>query len=153
VLHVSLDCACHSGDAGHGQQQTVPFQPQLRGVVRIHGRADDRDLWWIVVGSVAFPRDSGMVWLMAIAGSLFTLLVVWLLRDRPEGSLRESFAWLSRKPAEAPVDYEPKVKRAERVRYGTNRPPTAEELRDLKDGDRNWVPSNTPAGQRRPRRK
>lgn len=107
----------------------------------------------IVVGSVAFPRDSGTVWLVAIAGSLFTLLIVWLLRDRPAGSLRESFAWLSRKPAEAPVDYEPKAKRAERVRYGTNRPPTAEELRDLKDGDRNWVPSNTPAGQRRPRRK
>jgi hypothetical protein len=106
----------------------------------------------IVVGSVAFPRNTGIVWLVAIAGFIFTLMMVWLLRDRPTGSLRESFAWLSRKPAEAPLDYEPKAKRPERVRYGTNRPPTAEELRDMKDGDRNWVPSNTPAGQRRPRR-
>jgi len=107
----------------------------------------------IVVGSVAFPREPGMVWLVAIAGSIFTLLMVWLLRDRPNGSLRDSFAWLSRKPVDGQVDYEPQVKHAGRVRYGTNRPPTAEEVRDLKDGDRNWVPSNTPAGQRRPRRK
>jgi hypothetical protein len=107
----------------------------------------------IVAGSAAFPRQPGMVWLIAIGGAILSLLIVWLLRDRPDGSLRDSFAWLSRKPREASIDYQPQVKRPDRVRYGTNRPPTAEELRDMKEGDRNWVPSNTPAGNRRPRRK
>lgn len=107
----------------------------------------------LVIGSAMFPRDTGRVWVGVIAGSIVTLLLIWLLRDRPDGTLRDSFAWLSRKPAEASVDYEPQLKQVKRVRYGTNRPPTAEELRDLKEGDRNWVPSNTPAGQRRPRRK
>lgn len=103
----------------------------------------------IIVGSVAFPRDPGTVWAVAGGGFLLILLLVWLLRDRPQGSLRERFNWLSRPPAEAPLDYQPEVKRPERVRYGTNRPPTADEIRDLKEGDRNWVPSNTPAGRRR----
>jgi hypothetical protein len=107
----------------------------------------------IVVGSVAFPRDPGTVWLVAGGGFLFILLMVWLLRDRPQGTLRESFSWMSRRSSEPSVDYEPRVIKAERSRYGTNRPPTAEEIRDLKEGDRNWVPSNTPAGQRRRRRK
>jgi len=107
----------------------------------------------IVVGSVAFPRDPGAVWICAGAGFLFILLLVWLLRDKPQGTMRESFGWLSRRKAEPMVDYQPKLQRADRPRYGTNHPPTADEIRDLKDGDRNWVPSNTPAGRRHQRRK
>lgn len=107
----------------------------------------------IVVGTLSLPHQPGTVWGVAGGGFLFILLMVWLLRDRPQGSLRENLKWLSKRPVEAPLDYQPEVKRPERVRYGTNRPPTAEELRDLKEGDRNWVPSNTPAGQRRRRSK
>lgn len=107
----------------------------------------------IMVGSVAYPSDPWTVWGIGIGGAVLILVLVWLLRDRPENTLRESFGWLSRREPEPKVDYEPKVIRAERVRYGTKRPPTAEEVRDLKDGDRNWVPANTSAGQRRKRRK
>ena len=107
----------------------------------------------IVVGSVAFPRDPGTVWLAAGGGFVIILLLVWVLRDKPQGTQREMFSWLSRRKAEQPLDYEPKLRRENRPRYGTNRPPTVDEIRDLKEGDRNWVPSNTPAGRRHQRRK
>lgn len=107
----------------------------------------------IMVAYSAFSADPWTVWGIGICAALLILLMNWLLRDRPAGTLRESFGWLSQKNPEPKIDYEPKLVRAERVRYGTKRPPTAEEIRDLKEGDRNWVPSNTPAGNRRKRRK
>lgn len=107
----------------------------------------------LVVGAIAFPRDPGIVWLLGGGGFGLALLVVLLLRERPEGSLRQQFGWMSRKPPTADVDYEPRVIRSEPARFGTNRPPTVEQIRDLKDTDRNWVPSNTPAGRRSQRRK
>ena len=107
----------------------------------------------IVIGSVAFPTDPGTVWLAAGGGFVVILLLIWVLRDKPQGTQREIFSWLSRRPAEPQVNYEPKLIQAERTRYGTNRPPSVDEIRELKEGDRNWVPSNTPAGRRHQRRK
>ena len=69
------------------------------------------------------------------------VLLAWLIRATLAVDVRGAYHWvLGRKP-KSEEEYVPKkAKRAERT-YGSNRPPTSEELRDMKDGLRNWVPN------------
>lgn len=79
-------------------------------------------------------------------------LLLWLLRDRPAAGQRQRFAWVfSRGARPKSLDYQPKLIRSTPHSYGTNHPPTVEEVRDLKGTPRNWVPSNLPSGRRSPR--
>lgn len=106
----------------------------------------------LFIGVVAYPRQPVVP--IVISGGLvsFFLLFVWMFRDRPAVSQRDRFRWLSRKKDAMPgADYEPRrIESADSrpQQYGTQRPPTLDEIRELKDSDRNWVPSNT-SGSRR----
>ena len=96
----------------------------------------------LFVGMLSSPNQPAIVWLTGGGGLLGLFLVVWLLRDRPNSSLRDSFGWLSRRTKEQTVDYDPQLIKSGPQRFGTNLPPSVEEIRDLKDNERNWVPSN-----------
>jgi hypothetical protein len=99
----------------------------------------------LFVGMLSNPGQPMMVWGVGGGGLFGLLLLVWLLRDRPNSQLRDSFGWLSRRPKEQQLDYDPRLIKSGPQRFGTNQPPTAAELRELKDTDRNWVPSNATA--------
>ncbi len=96
----------------------------------------------LFVGMLSNPDQPAIVWIAGGGGLLFLFVLVWLLRDRPNSGLRDSFGWLSRRTKEQSVDYDPQLIKSGPQRFGTNLPPTADEIRELKDGDRNWVPSN-----------
>lgn len=96
----------------------------------------------LFVGMLSNPDRPAIVWIGGAGAMLFLFFMVWLLRDRPASGLRDSFGWLSRRSKEQPLDYDPQLLKSGPQRFGTNLPPTADEIRDLKDGDRNWVPSN-----------
>lgn len=96
----------------------------------------------LFVGMVSNPNQPGIVWIVGAAGLLGLMLLVWLLRDRPHSSLRDSFGWLSRRTKEQTLEYDPQLIKSGPQKFGTNLPPSVEEIRELKDNDRNWVPSN-----------
>ncbi|REJ88845.1 MAG: hypothetical protein DWQ34_21530 [Planctomycetota bacterium] len=106
----------------------------------------------LVIGVLAYP-DQPVVPIVVCGGVLmFLLLFVWMFRDAPAVTQRDRFRWLSRRSDAVPAaDYEPRridSSDSRPQRYGTQRPPTPEELRELKDSDRNWVPSNTRGSRR-----
>jgi hypothetical protein len=89
---------------------------------------------------------------IAIAcGSIVGLAVVlWLLRDKPEAKQRHWFSWvLARNARPARSSYRPKAA-PQAQQFGTNRPPTVEEVRELKSDLRTWVPSQTRAARFQP---
>jgi len=105
----------------------------------------------VMVGLLAFPRDPRIPWFIGGGIVLFILLFVWLMRDRPSNSLRDSFGWLvGRRKEKLYPEYEPRLIKEDPHRYGTNHPPTLDEIRELKDSssETNWVPANTQAGRR-----
>ena len=74
-------------------------------------------------------------------------LVFWLLRTRHENRSRVGLiAWLIRAQDSANHVVAMRVSKkptAVPVHYGTNTPPSAEELRELADDTRTWVPRET----------
>ncbi|WP_437203084.1 hypothetical protein [Planctomicrobium sp. SH664] len=75
-----------------------------------------------------------------------TLVVAYLLQAF--GSVpMHPLAWFKRRKADPLAVYNPEPRqRAPRETYGTNRPPSVEEVRDAKDSPRNWIPANTHRG-------
>lgn len=72
-----------------------------------------------------------------------------LLRATPQRTLHSLYSWIrSRKEMESRI-YQPRAVRT-KVRYGTNLPPSAADVKDLKGGTSNWVPSNVPPRKREP---
>lgn len=77
---------------------------------------------------------------IAIGSAIGFGILMWLLRDKPTAEKRNWFAWVSRKKDHAEQDaYRVAVIR-HKHNYGDNRPPTLDELRELKDPTRTWVP-------------
>ena len=103
----------------------------------------------LFVGMLQFPRQPLVPWLIGGGAVVVLFLLVWMLRDRPSTTMRDRFRWLSRRSDAIPgAGYEPRLVKLGPTRYGTRRPPTTEEIRDLKDNERNWVPSNSPGSRR-----
>ncbi|MFG0334332.1 MAG: hypothetical protein ACF8TS_13285 [Maioricimonas sp. JB049] len=88
--------------------------------------------------------------LMIVGGIVFGLgLLTVLFRERPAEGSRSVMSWVfSRSARPAQIDYRPLLRKPRWQKFGTNAPPSLAEIRDLKDTDRNWVPSNTRAGRR-----
>ena len=98
----------------------------------------------VCTGLLFWQNPEVPVAVLSIGGLL--ALVTILLRLRPE--LPSDCLWLfsrSRRPAEA--DYTPTLIKSHPSTFGTNRPPTVEEIRELKDTPRNWVPSRSRSGR------
>ncbi len=82
-----------------------------------------------------------------LGGACGLFLVIWLLNTTSNVSPRACYNWVFSKNARPKADYEPRRKRTKKEDYGTQTPASAEEVKDLKDGLRNWVPSNTREGR------
>ncbi len=73
--------------------------------------------------------------------------ILWLLREKPTDAVRaRNFFWFSRKQSDMyAATYSPRRRR--RPEYqppGNNSPPTAESIRELRDGLNTWVPKGRP---------
>jgi hypothetical protein len=83
---------------------------------------------------------------LLIAGGVFLLAVVgaWLYA-RPASLLADTMSWvLSRKARPDRIDYQMSRRPVSFRRFGTNTPPSVDQIRDLKSGTtNNWVPSRT----------
>ncbi len=100
--------------------------------------------------SLAFSNEPVKPMLIVGGSFLLVFLLLGLLRDKPTNSwLVDGYYWLlRRRPDEDAVSYTPRVIKHRPREYGTNEPPTIEEIRDLADGPNNWVPSNRPRKRR-----
>jgi hypothetical protein len=76
-------------------------------------------------------------------GLMFILCAGWLL-GRTGATSTSIYQWVFSREARPQYDYTPKPRSARHREFGTNHPPTVDEIREMKDGLRNWVPSNTP---------
>ena len=103
----------------------------------------------LVIGTLTSSGGAEIPALIAAAFVLGSLLILWLLQGRPRATMRERFSWIgSKRHREGIPEYQPKIIRERPVRYGTKRPPTLDEVRDLKDSPTNWVPSNAVSGRK-----
>lgn len=90
---------------------------------------------------VAVGGGDPLVCLVLIGCLIFCVLIFgYLLRAVPSNTLSSQFGWTRSRQARPENEYSPEAIRT-RHRYGTNHPPTVEEIRDMKDGLHNWVPS------------
>jgi hypothetical protein len=93
---------------------------------------------------LAFRRTPEVsIYVLSIGGGMALLSLI--LRLRPE--LPSECLWLfSRGRQTAGADYVPQIIKSVPTSFGTNRPPTVEEIRELKDSPRTWVPSQSRSG-------
>jgi len=89
----------------------------------------------------------GLLLFVALAAVMPVFLV--LIRTSPQRMVSSLAQWAGQRRKRPQANYQPRPMRATRT-YGTNRPPSATELKEMKGGTNNWVPSNTPpSGNRR----
>jgi hypothetical protein len=91
--------------------------------------------------------DKNFLW--AIGGVFLLAGLLFWLSFKPVSRLRDGMSWvLSRHSRPEPVDFRLTRREAAIARFGTNRPPTLDELREQREtSTNNWVPSQT---RRRP---
>lgn len=98
----------------------------------------------LFTGMAFWQHPEVPVLVLAIGGSLALLTLT--LRLRPE--LPSAFlSVLARGQRGEALDYSPHIVRPPTTTFGTNRPPTVDEIRELKDTPRNWVPSRSRNGR------
>lgn len=89
---------------------------------------------------LAFGEAKPVPVAIAVGSGLGVGILLWLLRDRPTAEKRGWFAWIAgRKPVDEQELYRVAVIRHKHG-LGERRPPTLEELREIKDPTRTWVP-------------
>ncbi|MCA9075775.1 MAG: hypothetical protein KDA93_12125 [Planctomycetaceae bacterium] len=91
---------------------------------------------WIVLGVVAL---------------LLILSIVLRRIDLPSSTLGGIFGGRGSRP----LDYEPRLKggKPKSLEFGTNSPPTVEDIRQAKESSNNWVPHGSASGRRSPRKR
>ena len=96
--------------------------------------------------ALAFSNDPAVPLLIVGGSFLLVFILLSLLRDKRGNSwLEGGYYWLlRRRPDECDIHYTPRVIKDQPQQYGTNEPPTAEEIRELSGGLNTWVPSNEP---------
>jgi hypothetical protein len=102
----------------------------------------------ILVSSPNAQRD-----LLILAGcALGCGVLLWLLRDRPPEANPQHSRWKFWKRPPPKKTYVLKRVKVLDAGTGTNRPPTAESVRELSEGNLNtWVPSGLPRRETPPR--
>jgi hypothetical protein len=88
---------------------------------------------------------------MLILGGVLILfgLFAYFIQSIPRGPVDSAYSWVRSRQARPDQAYLPKIRRS-RQSYGEKAPPTIDDLRELKDGLNNWVPSKQPR-RRKPR--
>lgn len=89
---------------------------------------------------------------LVFLGGLGVLLFLfaWFLRRAGRISPLEYYSWMFSKVDRSDAGYSPRRKVGGPVSFGTNRPPSVEEVRELKESPRTWVPSKTRNHNKRP---
>lgn len=77
---------------------------------------------------------------IAVGSAVGFGILLWLLRDRPTAEKRGWFAWIKRRGAQDEQDFFRVAMIRRQQKFGDNRPPTLDELREIKDPTRTWVP-------------
>jgi len=87
--------------------------------------------------------DRNFLWAIGAILALFALLF-WL-SFKPVSKLKDTMAWVaSRKARPEALDFAITRREAAIAKFGTNAPPSLEELREEREGSvNNWVPSRT----------
>lgn len=100
---------------------------------------------FLVAPDQAFEGILGLLGGLAVL--IFLVLGVMPRVPMPTGKV----AWFSRKKArDEYLGYNPRLDKPVVDRFGTNAPPTAEDVRELKDTNRTWVPARTVSGRPKP---
>ncbi|MCA8997242.1 MAG: hypothetical protein KDA80_09650 [Planctomycetaceae bacterium] len=89
-------------------------------------------------GLTIFGAGLGLIFCLALLG-----------RAVPSTTLSDLYGWVTSKDSRPAVDYEPRAVGQRRHEYGTNRPPTAEEVREMKESPNCWVPNSLGPPRRR----
>lgn len=67
----------------------------------------------------------------------------WLIRACSSINARGQYLWVFGLKSPSQEEYQPKRASRSRQVYGQNQPPSADEVRDMKEGLHNWVPART----------
>lgn len=99
---------------------------------------------FIVAGGGGDP-----VWTLIVVGLVMVGMTVlfWGINRMSQMTAKDCYNWVFSKKARPEKEYTPQRKASRSKKYGENRPTSAEEVRELKDDMRNWVPSNTSSGK------
>jgi hypothetical protein len=100
---------------------------------------------------VAAAGGNDPVVVLEIMGGVAVLCIslLWLLNVMTKVSPKACYNWVFSKNARPNADYEPRRRNEsrrrneERAGYGTNHPSSVEELKEIRDDSRTWVPSST----------
>lgn len=101
---------------------------------------------FIVVASGATNLTGMLTFIAVLAGIIGAALLVRAI-SREVGN--HAYDWIRSRHARPANEYAPEMRRSRRPQPGANAPPSVDEIRDLKDGLHNWVPSNEPSRSRR----
>lgn len=86
--------------------------------------------------------DPLIILLIAGGAVVACLLLGWLMR-LSSISPSDCYRWAFSRSARPEQDYIPHKRHHSSSEFGTNQPPTAEQLKQLQDETRTWVPSNS----------
>ena len=101
----------------------------------------------IFTGVATQDAESVMYCVGGGVAAIFTLL--WFSTSRAGGYVSEQLGYLLARHQQDSLDYHPEQKRPKSTDYGTHRPPTVEEVRELKENTNTWVPAQKSARRER----
>lgn len=126
-----------------GQRPNRNIAPFLAAMVLLGGVG-------ACVGIMLISGETGPAPIGVAVGGAFAFgLLLWSLRDRPVAQQRSWYSWVFHRPRQRHVSVEVRSIRP-RAQFGTNQPPTLEQLKQLKDDTRTWVPSQGRGGRPSP---
>ncbi len=99
---------------------------------------------------LSYPGSPEVAW--SVLGILAALGLVSLILRRTELPSATLMGIFGSRRRELSDDYVPERRRPKSLKFGTNAPPSVEDVREAADGPKNWVPSS-PASGRLPVRK
>jgi hypothetical protein len=90
-----------------------------------------------------FAPDSWVPWTAIGCGFLFLCLVFWLSNDSPQRLAKDTNLYRVRKEQadEYVESFRPRRHGRRQVEFGTNKPPSADDLRQIKEDSNVWSPS------------
>ena len=97
----------------------------------------------IVLGLMIAGRDAKFLFWTVLIVVVGLTAIFSLIRACTSVNVRGQYLWVFGRKTSAEPEYEPKRATRTVQAYGDNRPPTVEEVRDMKDGLHNWVPART----------
>jgi len=99
-----------------------------------------------------FASDTWIPWAAIGCGFVFVCLTLWLLTDSPQRRAKDTNLYTVRKEQvdEYVESFRPRRRRRRgHVEFGSNKPPSADDLRQIKEDSNVWFPSDRRAEEYR----